>query len=684
MDLLVFTKTLPGRFVPVLLVFCLLAACAASQPRPESGEGQAEAAALFAEGVKAFNRSDMKKSRDLLGRYLEVAPGGDYAPNALLTLGKIDLYQRQYDEAQRHFNSVARRWPDSPYETEARQLLQVLAVERQRDGSRRASHAESPVMAEIPADPVAPSQALSRHADYRLALQTFLAADASRHSGAARDLMRVVDRMTIPDLEQALREAPTGSYEQGLLSYRLGAYTMHLRNWNQAEAHFRRVLTENPGHELAPRAAAGLERLRQRREVAPTRIGVLLPPDKGRLSLVRGALRMAAEEARGDSGGELEFVFMETRGEAIAAAEAVDTLVTRHQVIAIVGGLIGDEAEAAAYRAEQFDVPLVTLSPRPGLTEIGKHVFRVALTPHMQAKAIVDYAWDIKGFRTFAILYPMHPYGRTLAMAFWDEVTRREGHIVGVERYRHDETTFRPYIRTLVGRYDLSFSDNAQACRSGESMDCGRVSVVQKDDTQPKVGFDAIFIPDYARQVSFIAPAIAAEDVEIDNGLVSTYGRIARTERRFGVKVPMVHLLGGNGWNSPRLHEFGGRYVAGSLFVDGFFVDETSDTNVTGFIARFSEAHNEPPAAQEAYAYDAVRLVGDVLVRQRPQSRETLLEALAGLASRPYTGLTGAMHFDASGDLVSELTVLTLQEGRIVPASRQVDLVDDTAPKPEG
>jgi ABC-type branched-subunit amino acid transport system substrate-binding protein/outer membrane protein assembly factor BamD (BamD/ComL family) len=677
-----------ARLVILMMVVSLLS-CASLQPKQDTQTSQqdsATAAELFADGMNAFNRNDMDLSRQSLAGYLGLAPQGEHVAEALLTLGKIALNQRRYDEARANFNAVSMRFPDTRYDIEARHLMQTVNAQRPHVSQETpaAIHTET-----VPAYEVEPAPTLASKAshwnEFVSAVEAYDSADAGQKSAAAARLLQVVDRMTTLDLDRALRETSHGRYERSLLLFRLGALAMHQQQWDRARSCFSQLVNEAPAHELSRRATAALERISERQSVLPTRIGLLLPPNKGGLVYVRDAMQMAADDARADSGGVLEFVFAETKGDPVTTVAAVDELILKHHVVAIVGTLIGDVAEAAAYRAEQYEVPLISLSPREGLPQIGSYVFRAALTPHMQAKAIVDYAWDVKGLRNFAIFYPMHPYGSILAMAFWDEVARRGGRITGVERYRHDETSFRTHIRNLVGRYFLSFSSgDAGGCHRGENLACGQVSAIQGEKTQPQVDFEAIFIPDYARQVAAIAPTIPFEEVEIDNGLTSTYGRIARTERRMGIKVPMVQLLGGNGWNSPRLNEMGGKYVAGSLFVDGFYIDEQPSDMVADFVTRFKGAYNETPAAQEAYAYDAVRLVANVLLVRQPRNREQLRDALLSMQNSPYTGVTDKMYFDSNGDMVNELVVLTLKEGKIVPAVNHDDIENDEPVEPEG
>src|SRR5207249_1181166 len=116
--------------------------------------------------------------------------------------------------------------------------------------------------------------------------------------------------------------------------------------------------------------------------------------------------------------------------------------VTVDGAVAVIGALFRVEAEAAAYKAQELGIPLLTLSAAEDLGDIGPFVFRNGLTNESQANAIVDYAMDVLGMKSFAILYPRHPYGETLLQLFWDRVEARHGEIRGVESYGANDTTF--------------------------------------------------------------------------------------------------------------------------------------------------------------------------------------------------------------------------------------------------
>src|SRR5262249_47261216 len=124
-------------------------------------------------------------------------------------------------------------------------------------------------------------------------------------------------------------------------------------------------------------------------------------------------------------------------------------------VMVIVGELFSKAAMAAALKAEELAVPIVSLSHQEGLPQLGPYVFRTALTIEAQARDLARVAFEELGMTRFALLYPRSTYGTNFANAFWDEVDKRHGEIRGEESYEHDATTFREEVRKLVGRWYL-------------------------------------------------------------------------------------------------------------------------------------------------------------------------------------------------------------------------------------
>src|SRR5207248_7032798 len=125
--------------------------------------------------------------------------------------------------------------------------------------------------------------------------------------------------------------------------------------------------------------------------VKPNLIGIVLPLSgeyKALSDLMLNAIALAVDL---QNRGGVQVSIKDSKGEPDAAAQAVEDLV-REGAIAILGPIALAEGQAAAVRAQQLGVPIVSLSRAEGLTQIGEYVFRDMPTNSAQARAIAQYA----------------------------------------------------------------------------------------------------------------------------------------------------------------------------------------------------------------------------------------------------------------------------------------------------
>jgi hypothetical protein len=178
-----------------------------------------------------------------------------------------------------------------------------------------------------------------------------------------------------------------------------------------------------------------------------------------------------------------------------------------------------------------------------------------------------------------------------------------------------------------------------------------------RKELSPIVEFDVIFVPDFARSVTLLAPALAAEDVVT----ACDPEDLAKIQKVSPWVVKPVLLLGGNGWDDPAIVEKAGRYVECAVFVDGFFpASERPDTR--RFVEAFQTIHARAPSILEASAHDAAAMIAAAMARGA-SGRTELRDALA--SQKPFPGATGEVVFDARGEPVRSLFFLTVEKGVI-------------------
>ncbi len=538
-------------------------------------------------------------------------------------------------------------------------------------------------------------------------------------------LVALVDsRVSFRDVRRLKEtEAKPGTPLDEVLTMKLARVHLHLRDYVSASEAASAYLQRYPRGRFAKDARALVDQLAARVEVEPRTIGVVVPLSgpyavygQRVLTAVKLGLGLpvtradyfskveqeapaedvvvdpsdpsyrppAAEKSidkdlsvflapSGSKAGKIRLVVRDSKNDVLRAQQLMQELVEEHHAIAVIGDILLDTSLPVALKAEEYGVPTVSLSRREGLPQLGPWVFRMSFTAQKQAEALVSLAMDTMGHRRFAVLYPRHSYGLELMNAFWDEVEKRQGEITAIESYGHDQTTFTVEAKSLVGRLHLEARGEYAQCRAeaNQVQDPYRKKKALercRDVVTPLIDFDALFIPDDYRTVSYIVPALAAEDMLLttDRFAMAAYEKTTKVRR-----VRPIQLLGGNMWNNDELAERLSRQIDGTVVVDGFDPNDQSE-KVQQFVKAFAGVHRSEPGLMEAYAFDTGHLIGAILEGNggpAPKTRAEMRERLAG--AKDFPGVTGLVRFNEIGDSATPPHFFEFQRDRIEPAKRE-------------
>ena len=592
-------------------------------------------------------------------------PAAPEAAEALLEAARWRQKARQPARAVEDLGELLSRYPLSPLAPQARFQYGLADLEAGR--TEEALQTLRPLFAELPperradgASRVAASAEIGK--SWAAAVEWHArAANELRGPDRDRELARAVDLLDthlsfeeVERLEGQLRDTPLAP----ALAMKLVRIHLHLGEQAQAQAVAKRLVDRYPSDPFAAQARGLLDQFERRGKADARLVGVAVPLS-GRFKAWGDAILQGLSLALPEGSG-FRFLAKDTRGETEGAAQALQDLAAEGAV-AVIGGVTNAEAQRAALTAQSLSLPLLSLSKVEGVTEAGPYVFRVMLTASAQAAALADYAVGKRGMKRFAVLYPDMPYGTELMGAFWREVESRGGEFTGAGMYEPDRTTFGPLVKDLVGKAALDErADYGQAVRDivkSVKDPYRRAKAIEKarKELAPIVDFDAVFVPDFAKNVTLLAPALAVEDV------VTTCdaNELERIRKVSTWDVRPVQLLGTNGWDDPSLFEKAGRYVECAVFVDGFF--PASDRPETRrFVEAFQEKFGRVPSILEASAYDAARMVAEVVGKGHAEGRDAVRAALSGLHG--FSGATGDIAFDPHGEPVRALFFLTVDK----------------------
>ena len=434
--------------------------------------------------------------------------------------------------------------------------------------------------------------------------------------------------------------------------YHVGLQEFEGRDYDKAESDFQKLISTDPNSDLAESAKKYVQQIDARRQVAPYTIGAVLPITSQN-EMIRQSARRTLRGLELGLGiydkhpSKFKLAVMDSEGNPDVARHAVERLVVKDNVIAIVGDILSRTAGPVAEKAEELGVPVISLSQKLHLTDIGDDVFQNALTGSALVKELVQTAMNKFGMRRFAILYPNDGYGVEYANLFWDEVASRGGVITGAQVYAQNETDFHGSVSRLLGTFYLEARSDEYLVRlkkwyHNQRLISPRRHLSVPDDILPPVtDFDAIFIPDDVKALGQITSRLKASDVG-DN----------------------VWLLGTNLWNTQALIDRGTEMADKTLFVDSTGVVDNSFAR-TPFYSNYQNMFGEPPTVFEAQAYDTGSILRSLIdggVRSRPALRDALLNV------RQFHGLSGNISLDADREFSRPLTVLTVKDNKIQPA----------------
>jgi branched-chain amino acid transport system substrate-binding protein len=148
----------------------------------------------------------------------------------------------------------------------------------------------------------------------------------------------------------------------------------------------------------------------------------------------------------------------------------------------------------------------------------------------------------------------------------------------------------------------------------------------------------------------------AATDVLFLPDYYSRVARVARQAREMGLDLT---LLGGDGWDSPKMPQLGGEAIVGSYFTNHFAADNPRP-EVTAWVQKYEAKYGTKPDALATLGYDAAALLIDALRRAPRPGPKAARDALAGV--RGFPGITGAISFDEHGNAVKNVVIVQYTE----------------------
>lgn len=416
-----------------------------------------------------------------------------------------------------------------------------------------------------------------------------------------------------------------------------------------------------PDHPLSSLIPDAQELLTRPEITGPPKIGVLLPLT-GRFEVPGNNARRGIEMALADLQGtpnsalaDLELILFNTEGSPELAVLGARKLATEDQVLAILGPIIGDEAEAVGSVADELGIPVIMSSQRARVTEGHPTVFNNWVGTEEQVDAALDYVLHNLEATRFAIAYPERETAARMVERFWSGLEEAGREVSFIESYPNGTTDFTKVARRFTGIHywkeppgEIDYVLPYLPQRRKAHLD----SMPRK--TEPGVEFEAFFVPDHFAAMAMFVPGFVAESINLSGYFGDHRG-------------PAVPLIGGAALNHPDLLKRGGRFANGLLLVDSFFAGSHEDV-VQRFVLQYELLHDSPPAVLGAASYDSARFLFELIDRGNLY-REELVASL-GIAS-PSASVLRSTGFNKERQMEHSMLVLQVQKGtftQIYPA----------------
>ena len=282
------------------------------------------------------------------------------------------------------------------------------------------------------------------------------------------------------------------------------------------------------------------------------RIGLILPLSApGNAGVAAASMKNAAEMALADFKEPNVQLLVKDDGGTPQGAQAGAQQAIAEGAELIIGPLFAQSVSAVGQVARPRNIPVIAFSTDASVAARG--VYLLSFLPESDVKRIIEFA-IMRGKRSFAVLLPDNGYGAVVEAALQQEVARRGGRVLALEKY---------------------------------PLDPNRMSETVKRVAQSASRVDSIVLADGADAVPQVVQNLAAS----------------------GVNLKRVQLLGTGLWDDPRIFQ--------TTQLDGGWYAAPESAGFRSFANRYRQRFGQDPVRTATLAYDAVALVA-ALVKQQP------------------------------------------------------------------
>jgi branched-chain amino acid transport system substrate-binding protein len=318
-------------------------------------------------------------------------------------------------------------------------------------------------------------------------------------------------------------------------------------------------------------------------------------------------VKMAVEEinaAGGILGKKVKLITEDDQSKNGEAATVTKKLVSRENVVALIGEIASSKSLEMAPICQKASVPMISPgSTNPKVTEVGDFIFRVCFIDPFQGTVMAKFALS-KGWKKMAVMTDVkQDYSVGLTQFFKEHFTKNGGTLAVEQSFSTGDKDFKAQLTAIKA-----------------------------------AGVDAIFVPGYYAEV----------------------GLIASQARELGINAPMC---GGDGWDDASLIQVAGKAVEGCYFSNHFSTEDKSEA-IQGFVKKYQSLKNENPSTFVALGYDSTMLLFDAMKKAGSTDGKAVRDVLA--RTKDFPGITGNITLDEKRNATKSAVILTIKDGQFV------------------
>ncbi|MEO5715584.1 MAG: ABC transporter substrate-binding protein [Luteolibacter sp.] len=303
-------------------------------------------------------------------------------------------------------------------------------------------------------------------------------------------------------------------------------------------------------------------------------------------------------------GKKLELLTEDDQTKAGEPANAVNKLISKDGVVAILGEVASSRSLEAAPICQQSKIPMISpSSTNPAVTQVGDYIFRVCFTDTFQGAALANFATNNLKANKVAILTDVKSdYSKGLAKNFKEKYASNGGKLTIELDYNGGEKDFKNQLTSIKS-------------------------------SAP----DAIFLPGYYSDVALIC--IQA--------------------KQLGITIP---IFGGDGWEGESLLTIGKEAVEGTYF-STHCSPEQGTPEMLAFVESYKKRFNgKTPDAMAVLGYDSAMVLADSIKRAGTTESTALRGAIA--STKDFSGAGGKFSINASRDADKPLVFIQIKDGK--------------------